>query len=71
MASEIKPLKEEDITPNQAIDFIGNALANESLKLSQREHLLLVKCYGIVKEKINICECKPETRKLEEPEIKS
>lgn len=54
MASD---LKEQELTPKQAIEIIGNALAHDSLKLSQQEHLALIKCYKAVKEKIDKCEC--------------
>lgn len=50
-------MAQKEITAKEAIEIIGNALAHDSLKLSQREHLALVKCYKFVKEKIDKCEC--------------
>lgn len=49
--------EQKEITAKEAIEIIGNALAHDSLKLSQGEHLALVKCYKVVKEKIDKCEC--------------
>ena len=33
MASDQKNLKEQELSPKQAIEIIGNALAHDSLKL--------------------------------------
>ena len=49
--------EQKEITAKEAIEIIGNALAHDSLKLSQGDHLALVKCYKVVKEKIDKCEC--------------
>lgn len=57
--------EQKEISANEAIEIIGNALAHDSLKLSQGEHLALVKCYKVVKEKINNCECEIEKIKEE------
>ena len=40
---------ENKLTPEQALNNIGLALAHESLKLTQKEHLTLIESYNIVK----------------------
>ncbi len=42
----------EKLTPQQALEVIGNALAHESLKLSQREHVTLIEAYKVIKENL-------------------
>ena len=36
----------KELTTDEAISIIGQALAHDSLKLSQREHLLLIDAYN-------------------------
>lgn len=39
-----------EITNEVALQQIGLALAHESLKLSQREHLYLIECYNVLEK---------------------
>jgi len=61
---------QREITANEAINAIGSALAHESLKLSQGEHLTLVKCFKIVKEKLDKCNCEKEKIELKKEGLK-
>lgn len=39
-------------TVEEALGFIGQALAHESLKLTQKEHLILIESFKIIKEEL-------------------
>ncbi len=39
---------ENQLTLKQAIEIIGKGLADESLKLSQRDHAILTECWKLV-----------------------
>lgn len=44
----------DTLTINDAIKNIGLALAHDSLKLSQREHLALVKSFQIIQKALEL-----------------
>ena len=52
-----------ELTIEQALTIIGNALANPSLKLSQGEHLANIRSYELIKERIL---GKPEEKPVKE-----
>lgn len=45
-------MKDNKLTPEQALETIGKALAHPGLKLSQGEHLALIECYTVLQEVI-------------------
>lgn len=46
-----------ELSIKDALDIIGNALANENLKLSQGEHLLNIEAFKLIKKEL-------ETKKI-------
>lgn len=42
----------KEITNEQALDLIGQALAHDSLKLSQKEHLSLVMAFNKIRDEL-------------------
>ncbi len=46
------------ITAQEALKIIGNGLAHKSLRLSQKEHLVLLECWKVLNDHINPKEIK-------------
>jgi hypothetical protein len=42
----------ENLTIEQALEVIGQALANDSLKLSQKEHIIIFESFKKIKEEL-------------------
>lgn len=40
------------LTTKQALEILGEGLAHESLKLSQKDHLILIEAFKTIKEEI-------------------
>jgi len=43
----------ENLTTKQALEAIGQVLALDTLKLSQKEHLYLIECFNKLKELVD------------------
>jgi hypothetical protein len=43
----------ENLTNKQALETIGQVLALDILKLTQKEHLLLIECFNKLKELVD------------------
>jgi len=39
-----------EITTQKALEIIGRALSHDELKLSQKDHLLLIQCFKVLKD---------------------
>lgn len=42
----------EKLTSKQALEIIGQVLAHESLKLTQKEHLILIEAYRTIENEL-------------------
>jgi hypothetical protein len=45
-------MQQEKLTIEQALEVVGQALSHESLKLSQREHIIIIEAFNTLKNEI-------------------